>query len=550
MFLINLSVLLSAAAAISFEIIGGSVLTVLLGSSIYYFSLVIGVFLASLGIGGWLSSKLENKLEEKSALIAGILSLFGGGSAFIIFGGYVLIFEILRGVSFNNVLGFLTGISLGQLFFSFFALAFLSGIGILAGLLLPLFSRIVAAKTELKDALGEVFFWDYAGALFVSVLLPILFFPSFGLIKTSFLMGLISALAVLDLMVFMRQEKIELKIVLFLVLIAAFVVNAIGFFNANKIENYFEKKQYGGRQILYRDQSPYQRFSFVKDNESGKTSLYINGQRQFESGGWDAIYHETFVHPAMALKKSAPNLSVLVLGGGDGLALREILKYKNVVKATLVDIDSNLVSAAKNIDEVKELNKNAFADSRAQVVFNDAFKFIEKNSDKFAYDVVFIDFPDPTDDGLARLYSKEFYLNLKKILRQDGIVVVQSGGYMTANQETILLTMESAGFNVLAFHPAAYDLMFQNFGFTLARAGDISPNDFPLELREIFAAAPIPKQESSKEINSIFRPIITKNAGGGFVENYLQALPMEKIMTQINLPPSQIREEFRRMFYE
>ncbi|MCL5004836.1 MAG: fused MFS/spermidine synthase [Patescibacteria group bacterium] len=550
MFLINLSVLLSAAAAISFEIIGGSVLTVLLGSSIYYFSLVIGVFLAALGIGGWLSAKLENKLEEKSALIAGVLALTGGSAAFVIFGGYVLVFEVLRGMSFNNIFGFLAGISFGQLFFSFFALAFLFGIGVLAGLLLPLFSRIVAVRTPLKDALGKVFFWDYAGALFVSVLLPILFFPSFGLIKTSFLMGLVSALAALAMAVFMRREKIELRPILILALAAAFVMNFVGFFNANKIENFLEKKQYGDREIIYRGQSPYQKFVFLEDEESGKISLYINGQRQFESGEWDETYHKTFVHPAMALKQSAPNLSVLVLGGGDGLALREIFKYGNISKVTLVDIDSSLVTAAKNLEEMKALNENAFIDSRVEVVFDDAFKFVEENFNKNFYDIVFIDFPDPTDDGLARLYSKEFYLNLKKVLQPDGIVVVQSNGYMVASHKTILLTMEAAGFNVLAFHPIKYDILDQNFGFTLASNGVISPNDLPLELRDIFAAAPIPKQKSPKEINSIFRPSIVKNAGGGFIENYLQSQPMEKILAQINLSPSKIREEFKRMFYK
>ncbi len=548
MFFINLSVLLSAAAAISFEIIGGSVLTVLLGSSIYYFSLVIGVFLAALGIGGWLSAKLENKLEEKSALIAGFLSLIGGSAAFVIFGGYVLVFEILRGMDFNNIFGFLVGVSFGQLFFSFFALAFLFIIGVLAGLLLPLFSRTVAARTALKDALGKVFFWDYVGALFVSVLLPILFFPALGLIRTSFLMGLMSVLAALAMAVFMRREKIKLRPILFLVLIAAFIVNFVGFFNANKIENFLEKKQYGDRQILYRGQSPYQKFVFLKDDKSGKISLYINGQRQFESGEWDETYHKTFVRPAMALKQSAPNLNVLVLGGGDGLALREIFKYENVSKATLVDIDSSLVTAAKNLEEMKALNENAFIDSRVEVVFNDAFKFIEEDAAK--YDVVFIDFPDPTDDGLARLYSKEFYLNLKKVLQPDGIVVVQSGGYMIASHKTILLTMEAVGFNVLAFHPIKYDILDQNFGFTLASNGIVSPNDLPLGLRDIFAAAPVPKQKSPEEINSIFRPVIVKNVEGGFIENYLQSLPMEKILAQINLPPEKIREEFKRMFYE
>jgi len=553
---------LSAAAAISYEIIGGSALTILLGSSIYYFSLTIGVFLAALGIGGWFSSKFENALEEKLALTAGALALFGGLSAFFIFGSYVLVFETLRGISFDSVFGFLGGLALAQLFFSILSLSFIFVVGFLAGLLLPLFSRVATRYLPLKDALGKIFFWDYAGALFVSILLPIILFPVFGIIKTSFFMGIINALAVLAMAMFMSRMKIKIKPTLILILATAFIVNTVGFFNGNRIESSLEKKQYGNREIIYRGQSPYQRFSFLKDQENGKISLYINGQRQFESGEWDAVYHETFVHPAMALKQSTKDLNILILGGGDGLALREILKYKNIVKVTLVDIDSALVSAAKSLDAVKKLNSNAFNDPRVKVVFDDALKFIEEKAGLADYDIIFIDFPDPTDDGLARLYSKEFYLTLKNVLRTNGIAVVQSGGYMTANHKTILLTMEAVGFKTLAFHPPVYDLLEQNFGFTLAGEFKISTGNFnnlPVgaetiifnkhKLNEIFAATPVPKDDGSIKVNSIFQPSIVKNQSGGFIENYFQSLPINKILVQINLPEEKIRQDFGKMFY-
>jgi spermidine synthase len=559
MFLINIAVFLSAAAAISYEIIGGSVLTILLGSSIFYFSLTIGVFLAALGIGGWFSSKFEQILEEKLALMAALLALLGGLSAFFIFGSYVFIFEILREITFGSVFGFLSGLGLAQIFFSVIALSFIFAIGILAGLLLPLFSRIVAEKLLLKDALGKVFFWDYAGALVVSILLPIILFPIFGIIKTSFLMGIINALAALAMVIFMSRIKIKIKPILVLFVIAIFIVNIFGFFSGNRIESFLEEKQYGDREILYRSQSPYQRFSFLENKEDGKISLYINGQRQFESGEWDAVYHETFVHPAMALKQSEKDLNVLILGGGDGLALREILKYKNVSKATLVDIDSALVLAAKNLDAMRKLNNDAFYDPRTEVVFGDAFKFVEEKAN--LYDIVFIDFPDPTDDGLARLYSKEFYLTLKKVLRTNGMAVIQSGGYMTKNQKIILSTMEVVGFKTLAFHPPFYDLLDQNFGFTLASESEILVNDFDgllvaadtrifnsHKLNEIFAATPIPRGSGAIKVNSIFRPSIV--GSGGFAVHYLESLPFEKILAQINLPEGKARQDFKRMFYE
>lgn len=558
---IVLSVLLSSGAALAYEILAASALVNLLGSSIYYFSLIIGIFLSALGMGGWLSSKISGFLFEKLVIIEIALAFLGGALSTVIFGSYVFVFEFLGTSSFNSISGFLVGLGLSELIFFLLSFSFIAAVGVLAGFELPIFSRILAEKEILKNALGNVLFWDYAGAVLISVLMPLFFISTFGVIKTSFLMGVINAFAALLLVAALRSQGVSLKPIFKIGIAVVFLFNVFGFLNGEEIELFFEKKQYGGREILYHAYSPYQRFSFVRA-EDGKISFYINGQRQFESGEWDAVYHESFVHPAMSVAKSRDN--VLVLGGGDGLALREILKYPEVKKVTLVDIDRAIVAAATDFEFMKSLNENSFSDPRTKIVIDDAFKFVERGQKLLAYDAIFIDFPDPSDDGLARLYSKEFYEMLKNILNNEGVIVVQSSGYFTEVQRIILRTLGAAGLHALAYHPPQYDLFDQNFGFTLAAKKEIKKEDFDGKsvtvsasifkndsLADIFNSVPIPKGENQRpRVNSIFHPNIFKAYGDVFAGHYLESRPKEKIFAQINMSTAVLYQELERLFYD
>jgi spermidine synthase len=142
--LINLAIFLAAVAAISYEILGASVLVNLLGSSIYYFSLTIGIFLAALGVGARLSSRIEKNLAEKLVFIETILAFLGGGLAVFIYGGYVFIFGLLRKLVFYNVISFVFGLGIAQIIFGFLAFFLIFIVGVLIGFELPLFSRILA----------------------------------------------------------------------------------------------------------------------------------------------------------------------------------------------------------------------------------------------------------------------------------------------------------------------------------------------------------------------------------------------------------------------
>ncbi len=556
--LIILSVFLSSVAVIGYEILAGSVLSNLLGSSIYYFSLIIGFFLAALGVGGWLSAKIRRDVYGSLILVESLIAILGGSLSVFLYGLYAYLFSFFGTLKFSDIITFFGGLSFIQILFTVFSLFFVSIIGVLAGFELPLYVRIVSEKEVLKDAIGKAFFWDYIGALVISVSLPIFFFVNFGLVKTSYLIGIVNIFAAI--LIFICSGIKEKKALFFFMFSMVFILNFIGFIYADKIETFFEKRQFGDREIIYHTNSPYQRLTFVEDGDK-KISFYINGQRQFESGDWDAVYHESFVHPAMSLSKNKEN--ILILGGGDGLALREILKYPDVKKITLVDIDPAVIKAATELDFMKALNNNAFFDHRVNIVVDDAFKFLEKQQNSAKYNIVFIDFPDPTDDGLSRLYSKEFYILLKSVLRENAVAVIQSEAYLGLVQKNILSTLEAAGLNGISYHPPVHDFFDQNFGFSLICRSGCSKEDFAdlsvsvpnkmfikNKLADIFSAEPISKYSFGElEINSIFHPTIFKLIGDVFIQHYLQSRPIGEILGQTDLSYDQIKKEFLKEFY-
>ncbi len=556
--IIIFSVFLSSAAIIGYEILAASVLSNLLGSSVYYFSLIIGIFLAALGIGGWLSAKLKKNIFEALVVVESVISLMGGLLSVFLFFTYVYCFSFFGNLQFSDIFAFLGTMGFVQILFSFVSLFFVFCVGVLAGFELPLYIRILSEKEVLKDAIGMAFFWDYIGALVISVSLPIFFFSNFGLIKTSFLLGLINLVAAI--MLFACSDIKNKKLIFFIVFIFIFIINISGFLLADDIEIFLEKKQFGGRDVIYHASSPYQRLTFVEDKDK-KISFYINGQRQFESGEWDAVYHESFIHPAMSIAKERSD--ILVLGGGDGLALREILKYPDVKKITLVDIDPLVVRAATELDFMRALNKNAFFDSRVSVIVGDAFKFAEQLKEGSSYDVIFIDFPDPTDDGLSRLYSKEFYKMLTSAFRENTIAVIQSESYLGLIQKNILTTLEYIGIEALAYHPPKYDFFDQNFGFSLVCFSGCQKNDFKKisvsvpntifqnnNLEDIFSTEPISKYSFyESQVNSIFHPTIFKLIDDVFSQHYMQSRPIKDILNQIKTSPEETKKQFLENFF-
>jgi spermidine synthase len=256
----------------------------------------------------------------------------------------------------------------------------------------------------------------------------------------------------------------------------SFLVNAAGFVWSGKIEAFLEQMQFGNSELLYYGQSPYQRQEFVKTAD-GKIRFLLNGYNQFESGDWDAAYHESFAHPALSfIESEKKDISVLVLGSGDGLLLREIEKHSEVKKITIVDIDKEVIESAKNLDFVKNLNKDSFSDPRLKIVIDDAFQYVRKTKEQF--DIVYIGFPTPSDYNLLRLYSKEFYFGVAGILSEDGVAVVQTNSYGSPIEDMVIKTLGTLSLNHIAYHPPEVSGKKYNFGFLSFSKKPIDKNQF------------------------------------------------------------------------
>ncbi|MGG1575095.1 spermidine synthase [Fictibacillus sp. NRS-1165] len=238
---------------------------------------------------------------------------------------------------------------------------------------------------------------------------------------------------------------------------------------------------------LYQGQSKYQNIQVL---EASDIRMYLDEQLQFSSLD-ERIYHEAFVHVPMALTKSHDN--ILILGGGDGLALREVLKYSDVKHVDLVDIDSEILKIASQVPEIVALNERSLFDKRVNVYAKDAREFLKKN--KKTYDLMIIDFPDPADDFLASLYSLEMFQMVRNHLSKNGMIVCQSNSPFDTPVVywSIGLTLEKTGFYTESYHTVIPS--FGDWGFHLA-----SNKPFPSKLKTV----PVPCRTLPKNLASLF----------------------------------------------
>ncbi|MEZ0346652.1 MAG: polyamine aminopropyltransferase [Infirmifilum sp.] len=176
---------------------------------------------------------------------------------------------------------------------------------------------------------------------------------------------------------------------------------------------------HGIEEILFDGRTRYQRVTIAKTGSFGLV-LFLDGYAQ--SSEYDEfIYHESLVHPAMITHPKPRN--VLVVGGGEGATIREVLKHDSVERVVMVDIDQELVELAKKY--LTKWHQGAFDDPRVELVFGDGKEYIENAREK--YDVVILDLTDPIKNtpGVL-LYTKEFYESVKRILKPDGVMVTQA----------------------------------------------------------------------------------------------------------------------------
>jgi spermidine synthase len=250
----------------------------------------------------------------------------------------------------------------------------------------------------------------------------------------------------------------------------------VAMIKADELSKFAETQLYAD-EIVYAQTSPYQRI--VVTNSPVGFNLYLNGHLQFASAD-EYRYHESLVHPAMAA--SANPRRVLILGGGDGLALREVLRWPGVTAVTLVDLDPAMTGLSAAFPPLAQLNGNAFADPRLTVVNQDAFLWADESTETF--DVAIVDFPDPSTYSVGKLYTTGFYRKLTRRLAPGAAMSVQCTSPLFARTSywCVIRTLESAGFHVRPYHAAVPS--FGVWGFALCcREPFGPPREIPTDLR-------------------------------------------------------------------
>jgi len=435
-----------------YELLIAQSMTMLAAHAVVKYSLTIGVYLGAMGIGSLFYSRIYQREEKWNFLfkVEILLSIFGALSVIFthlahIFFGYLH----LAGFYYQGVILFFLLVSTIVLI-----------IGFLTGLELPLLINI-GYELKMKGVANRLLAFDYIGALFAGIMFPLFLVLHFKIVGISLIVALLNLLVALVIIIgiFKRQKLFRLKLILVIII---FLLLLTGIINTGWIEQYFLKRYYYYDSLNFpkdilnslndfpnvlRINSPYQKIDvvqsmakendfscllvdaytkkYIKDPDCPRDYyLFLNGDYQF-SADIEEIYHEYFAHIPIVLSGKVPQ-KVLILGAGDGLLTRELLKYSAIQSIDQVDIDQQMINLAKTHPVLTYLNKHSLSNPKVSVIIDDGYQYIKNTKKK--YDAVYIDFPAPVDYNLSKLYSREFYSFVGKCLKDNGYIALDAPG--------------------------------------------------------------------------------------------------------------------------
>ncbi len=487
--LLLFSVFVLSLCGIIYELVLGSLATYLLGNPVQQYSITIGVFLSSMGIGSFLSRFLVNNILRDFIIIETALGFTGGLSVLVL----------------SMVFSFSPSYYLLHLFF-------LVLIGTMVGLEIPLLTRILKKHGAFKDIISNVLTLDYMGGLAGSLLFPLLLFPVAGRLLSSFIIGLINmgvALLVMVKIEYPGKRKLHLLVPALLIVLLSILA-----YKSDALTQVMQRRLYYD-DIIYSKRSDFQEIVLTRSGRDFR--LYLDGSLQFSASD-EYRYHEMLVFPALFMNGSQSK-DVIVLGGGDGLAVREILRKGDVKSVTLVELDRAMIDLARYNSSMSMLNKKSLENSRVRVIVGEAYSYLMKSSE--TYDIIIADFPDPHDETISKLYSVEFFSLVRRSLKPGGIFVTQSTSPLFARDAfwCINRTLGRVFRNVVPYH--VFIPSFGDWGFNIASNENINPVSFKPDKREMEGFSyfsweafinslyfPMDTSISETGINSFNRPVL------------------------------------------
>jgi spermidine synthase len=482
-FVFLFSVFVVATCGLIYELVASTAASYLLGDSVTQFSTVIGVYLFAMGVGSYASKYFRTELLKTFITVELLVGLFGGLSSTMLFIGYNFISS-----------------------FHFFLYLIVFIIGSLVGLEIPLMLRILKDRFSFDDLVAKIFSFDYVGALLASLLFPLVLVPYLGLLKTSYLFGMFNAAIAFFLVDYLKAAT-KIKAYLRSASITVVVILCVCFAFSERILSWSESLLYQEKIIISKS-SKYQRIVVTRNKDDIR--LYLNGNLQFSSRD-EYRYHESLVFPL--LSKYPNSETALILGGGDGLALRELLKNKSIKKITLVDLDDEMLNLFKQNNLLKDLNQNSLLDERLTIINKDAFVWLIDNKTNF--DIAIVDFPDPSNYSVGKLYTTAFYKLLYNSLSENGAAVIQSTSpyFAPASFWCIDNTIKSCHFITTPYH--SYVPSFGEWGYILSEKKSATTHTLPFETKYYTSNTwkemtffPKDMQNESHEINKLNNQVL------------------------------------------
>lgn len=440
--ILMLTTLIISGCSMVYELIISAVSSYLVGDSTLQYSVTIGLYMFALGIGSFLSKFVKKELFSSFAAVEICIGVIGGTSSLVLFLANLYI-ESYDAVMYIEIIL----------------------IGTLAGLEIPLLTRIIEEdRKELRLTLSSIFSFDYIGGLIGAIAFPMLLLPHLGYFATAFLAGSFNLICAV-VIIFRFRNRLRKSLVFRTVSVVLLVVMTAGIVFSENISRVIEGGLYRD-DIIHIEQTSYQKIVVTRHKDDIR--LYIDGNCQFSSAD-EYRYHEGLVHiPMMYADKHD---KVLILGGGDGLAVRELLKYQDVREITMIDLDKGMTDLCSTDKQISEINGGSLSSEKLTIINMDAYQYLKETDE--IYDVIIVDLPDPNNEALNKLYSNIFYRLCSQHLTDTGVMNVQSTSPYYAPRAfwCISRTIGSEGMEVKPYHlqvPA-----FGDWGFNMASRSEL-----------------------------------------------------------------------------
>ncbi|MER6167178.1 polyamine aminopropyltransferase [Streptomyces violaceorubidus] len=440
-FLVLAGVFVCAACGLVYELELVALASYLIGDSVTQASVVLSVMVFAMGIGSLAAKRLRGLAAAGFGALEAALALVGGSSAMLLYAVF----------AWTGDWGGLWADGPHVLL-----VAFSLAIGVLIGAEVPLLMELIqrVRRQDPGGAVADLFAADYVGALVGGLAFPFVLLPFLGQLTGALLTGTVNAVvgAALVLGLFRRDLTRRAR---WLLLTANAVVLAL-LATATLLADDFER---AARQAVYGQdvrvavRTDVQEVVLTGDTDGRPLRLFLDGRLRVRDSD-ERRYHEALVHPAM----NGPHARVLILGGGDGLAAREVLRHPGVRRVDVVEADPGLARLARHDPGLSTLNEHAYGDARVRVLTGDAFHRL-RSTPSASYDVVISDLPDPGITASTKLYSQEFYGLLRRVLAPDGRLAVHAGPLAVRPRAfwTVDATLRAAGLPTVAYHVGARD---------------------------------------------------------------------------------------------